>query len=415
MGGRRPQTRRKRGEGGVFQKANGLWVGRIEGDPDATTGKRTRIEVTSMDFATMMDKLETAKREMRTVGYVSDKQKTLKQWGEEWLTEQSHRLRPKTWGTYASLLRRHVFPKIGDKKIAAIQPADIRRVRDGIRRAGLSGATALQTYRVMSHCLEDARRDRLVTENVCTRVDPPEKVNKTKGAFTVDETRAILLAAAEHDNGSRYITQMLSGMRQSELLGLTLDDLDLEAGEAYVRWQLMEMTWQHGCGEPGHDGRYPCGYKKAALCSARSWRAPDDYNVRPLTTRYALAEPKSASGVRPVPLIEPALLAIRHHLATTTAPNPHRLVWQMPDGSPIPHKTDQAAWREIITACGLPPDRTTHWARHSAATRLLEAGVDTKVVGEIVGHGSTAVTKGYQHVSSALAHDAMRRFAELLA
>jgi site-specific recombinase XerD len=318
----------------------------------------------------------------------------------------AHTLRPKTWATYVSLMRRHVFPRIGGKKVAAIQPADIRRVRDGIQRAGLSGTTALQAYRVLSHCLEDARRERLVTENVCTRVDPPVKASTQRGAFTVDEARAIIQTAAQHPNGSRYITQMLSGMRQSEMLGLTLDDIDLSAGEAYVRWQLMEMTWQHGCGDPNADDRYPCGYKRAANCDARSWRMPDGYHYRPLTTRY---------GIRAVPLIRPVVLAITHHLQTTTTPNPHRLVWRMDDGQPIPHKTDQAAWRAIIAACGLPADRTTHWARHSLATRMMETRTDTRVVGEIIGHGSTAVTAKYQHVSSALAHEAMRAVGELLA
>jgi site-specific recombinase XerD len=46
---------------------------------------------------------------------------------------------------------------------------------------------------------------------------------------------------------------------------------------------------------------------------------------------------------------------------------------------------------------------------------LMAAGVDTKVVGELVGHGSVAVTRVYQHVSSELARQGMSKLGELLA
>lgn len=370
----------------------------------------------------MMTKLDTAKAELRGHGYVSDKQQTMDQWAKTWLTEQAHKLRPKTHATYSSLMRQHILPVIGKKKIAAIAPADLRRIRDGILRADprhrggkpLSTTTALQAYRVLSHCLEDARRERLITENVCDRVDPPKRAKAERGAFTLDQARSIIRTAADQPGGSRFIAQIGTGMRQSELLGLTLDDVDLDAREIHVRWQLMEMTWQHECGNPT-DKVYPCGHRKAALCPDRTWRMPGAYMIRPLTTRYALAEPKSVHGVRRVPLIEPVALAIHHHLATVTTPNPHRLVWRMDDGSPIPHKTDQAAWRVILDACGLPADRTTHWMRHSVATHMMERGKDAKIIGGIVGHGSVAVTREYQHVSSPVAHDAMQAIGELFA
>jgi site-specific recombinase XerD len=53
------------------------------------------------------------------------------------------------------------------------------------------------------------------------------------------------------------------------------------------------------------------------------------------------------------------------------------------------------------------PVPTTHWARHTTATVLMELGVDAKIIGEIVGHQSEAVPRRYQHVPSAAARDGM--------
>ena len=61
------------------------------------------------------------------------------------------------------------------------------------------------------------------------------------------------------------MVELLTGMRQGEILGATLDDLDLwrdktletpESGEIWigtytVNWKLESLDKEHGCGEPG--------------------------------------------------------------------------------------------------------------------------------------------------------------------
>lgn len=402
------RQRRMRGTGTITRRKDGLWIGRVTID-----GRRH--QVTSMDREKLMEKLEQARADLKAMGYVADRTTTFQVWSERWLADFTGDLRGKTWATYASLLRRHVQPRIGSKAVAAITPADVRGVNKAITAAGLSSTTALQAYRVLSMCLEDARREELITENVCTRVDAPKKRAASRGAFTVEQTRDLLHAAAEMPDGSRHIIALLTGMRQSERLGLTIESLNLDEGFATVDWQLQELQYEHGCG-PRSAAGYPCGKSQGARCPRRSFRVPDDVDYRILAGRMALTPPKSRHGIRAVPLIPPAVAAIRAHLKTTTGqPNPHDLVWHTSEGGPIMHADDQASWRTLVTSVGLPATATTHWARHSVATLLMEAGIDAHVIGEIVGHGSVAVTRGYQHVSSALAMDAMKKLGELIA
>ncbi|WP_133802529.1 tyrosine-type recombinase/integrase [Kribbella caucasensis] len=52
---------------------------------------------------------------------------------------------------------------------------------------------------------------------------------------------------------------------------------------------------------------------------------------------------------------------------------------------------------------GGPSSPRPHDVRHTAATLVLEQGVDIRVVQEILGHSSLAVTMRYTHVTSKLA------------
>ncbi len=71
------------------------------------------------------------------------------------------------------------------------------------------------------------------------------------------------------------------------------------------------------------------------------------------------------------------------------------------------------SWKALLR----PPACATHRlhdARHTAATLLLEQGVDIRVVQEILGHSTLAVTKRYTHVTDTLARHAAERMGRAL-
>jgi integrase len=72
--------------------------------------------------------------------------------------------------------------------------------------------------------------------------------------------------------------------------------------------------------------------------------------------------------------------------------------------------------REACEACGIPYGRDSsgglvlHDARHSATTRMLQAGIDLDTVGSITGHSDRALILYYGHAT----RDSKRRAAEAL-
>ena len=47
----------------------------------------------------------------------------------------------------------------------------------------------------------------------------------------------------------------------------------------------------------------------------------------------------------------------------------------------------------VAQSAGVDKPITTHWARHTGATLLLNAGVDMETVAKVLGHSSTKITR----------------------
>jgi integrase len=90
------------------------------------------------------------------------------------------------------------------------------------------------------------------------------------------------------------------------------------------------------------------------------------------------------------------------------------LVFCREDGKLTDPRTFNVYFNRILKSAGLPPIRL-HDARHTYATLLLEEGVQAKVVQEILGHGSIAMTLDiYRHVSMDLKKEAAAKLNEVL-
>ena len=173
----------------------------------------------------------------------------------------------------------------------------------------------------------------------------------------------------------------MTGVRRGELLGLSWDAVDLDAGRLAITRTLIE-----GRGAP------------------------------------QFSEPKTKRGRRSVALDAGTVDALREHrerqlderLAWGPAYEPHDLVFCREDGTPIWPRTFSRFFDHHVRDAGLPKIRL-HDLRHTHATLALEAGVHPKVVQERLGHSSIAITLDiYSHAIPAMQEDAAETIAALL-
>jgi integrase len=141
---------------------------------------------------------------------------------------------------------------------------------------------------------------------------------------------------------------------------------------------------------------------------------------RHLVDRWHLIPPKTARGQRIIPLV-PWMTAALAEWEQVCPPSRWNLVWPTDTGMPRSEETDHRAWWDLQDAAQVARvDDTTgrryelHEARHTTATLLLEAGVDRKVVKAILGHSTIVTSRGYQHVSKALARKGLDDVASKL-
>jgi integrase len=86
----------------------------------------------------------------------------------------------------------------------------------------------------------------------------------------------------------------------------------------------------------------------------------------------------------------------KHTIVPRTGPSDRHAWWDLQDAAQVA-STDGTAGRRYAL----------HEARHTTATLLLEGDVDTEVIKAIMGHSSIVASRGYMHVSQALARKAL--------
>lgn len=398
---------RQHGTGTIFERADGRWIGRYRDGYTAAGAYRYRT-VSAATEAKCKTALNAAIRKAREAEVTLSPRMTLKSWLDEWLPMQQKRVRPKAYIADKGAIVNWIVPAIGARKLVDLTPADVRKVQDAVT-AKRKQSTAIRVHSTLMGALKAASLEGHAIPGRVLQSPPPraDATQNDRSDVTVAQSVALLKAAEDMPDRSRWVAALLQGMRQGECTGLAWDHVDLDAGTIDVSWQLQPLPYAHGCDEP-------CG-EKPSRCPHPKFRVPIGYEHDRVKGAWHLVRPKTASGKRVMPLVPWMTTALRQW--QEVAPE-SRLVWPAPDGGPRTDKVDLHAWHRLQDKAGVrhPTGRHYHLheARHTAATMLMALGVDSQVIIAIMGHSSVLSTRAYQHADLTLMRAALDGVAERL-
>jgi len=208
-----------------------------------------------------------------------------------------------------------------------------------------------------------AENEKLLPANVAENLSLPRRWQRLPKALTLAEVDQLLDPVTLETPSSLCDQAVLelayaSGLRLSELCGVRLEQLHLEAGFITV------------IGKGNKERVVPVG--QAAV------KALNDYLAR---GRPKLVSPRSPANV----------------FLTKRGRNFSR----------------ETMWRRIkarVRSSGVARNVTPHMLRHSFATHLLENGADLRVIQELLGHAQINTTEIYTHVAGSRLRDVHRKF-----
>lgn len=315
---------------------------------------------------------EAAKREGKFVDARAGKV-LFKIHAENWLKGQS--TDAATREALQSRLRSRINPYFGDRAIGSIKSSTIRDWMGVLDDAKYSQNYRTVLFTMVSSILDSAVEDRLIISNPCKARTIKRPTSPASNIVVWPQERLDAVRAALPER-FRVVTTLGAGcgMRQGEILGLSLDDVDIDAMQVIIRRQ-----------------------------------------VRIIRRTLVFALPKGGKS-RTVPLSQGVLERIRAH-AESYAPSRVTLPWRDPAGEPhsvdllLSHEDDtlrggdlfnKVIWRPTFASV-TPGYRNRadgmHALRHFYASVLLAQGVSIKELADYLGHADPGFTlRTYTHL-----------------
>lgn len=297
-------------------------------------------------------------------------------------------LKDNTYQNYCYMYNQFVAEDIGKLLIRKLKRSDIKRFYNKLADdRGLKIATIDNIHTVLHQVLELAVEDNYVRNNVSDNLLKELKQTHHfddihKRALTVPEQELFLnfLASEKTQYHHWYpiFTVMLgTGMRVGEVCGLRWEDIDMKNGIINVEHTLV--YYNHAV-----DGCY--------------------FNIH---------TPKTKAGNRQIPMLENVREAFEQEKAyqeynnikcNATVDGYTNFIFINRFGNLQHQGTLNKALKRIIRDCNdmqlskkkkasvLLPNFSCHSLRHTFTTRLVEAGINIKVIQELCGHSRSDVT-----------------------
>src|SRR6266536_4539879 len=367
--------RRRRVARGIYQQPNGKYAVcvRVYG----------RARFRTLDASTLVE-ARVQRERLRRAGRLGDlplsPRLTFAEVAARWLAEFEAKVaagerRDRTLDLYRSQLRRHLLPRLGRRRLAMITADDVVAVARELQADGLSPWTVKRILGALSCVFTFALRRGYISAHPFDRLERDERPHPLRSdqrVLTRTEL-ARLFAACPRRYRPLLLTGAYTGMRLSEVLGLSWDDVDFAAGVIHVRHQL-----------------------------ARGRRGVPPHRI----------PPKTRASVREIPLLPQLAAVLRQHKRGSQFARGSDYVFATTNGTAfLHHNVSKRVLGRAATGAGLDRDGRRvrfHDLRYTFASHLIiDIRLDVVQVSRILGHARTSMTLDtYTHLFEEARHGA---------
>ena len=377
--------RRASGEGSIRKRKDGRWEGRYVAGHDEK-GKPIRKNVMGKTQAEVREKLKAALEEAGAVDVTRVDEYTVGTWVLHWykLYVQPN-VRESTQRFYEGYIHQRVIPALGDIPLKKLTAGQVQQLYNDTRdhgrlrkdqkekNPGLSASYVRGLHTMLHDCLDRAVKERLIPRNPSDDCIIP-KAQKAEMKILPQESIGDYLREAERRGVlPMFFLELCTGLRKGELVALRWEDLDREKRTLRVDKQ--------GVSVPGG------GVK--------------------------VTRPKTETSIRTLSVSQEVVrLLVQEH--EKHPENPYMFPSPVTGGMYYPD-TINSLHDKILKGAGLPHVRL-HDMRHTAATLMLQNGVDVRTLSAMLGHYDAGFTlRTYTHTTTKQQEEAADMMGSLVA
>lgn len=304
---------------------------------------------------------------------------TIERWCEYWIRLKTDTVSQNTLSSYQYIIKTYIVPFIGSIRLVELSALNVRALMDSMGH--LSARTISYTLTVLRAILKQAVMDEIISKNVATLIKKPKQERKREMVtLSKEEVETFLEQIDDVEWHALFKLAFTTGLRRSEILGLTWDDVNLKQKTLTVNQTVLRIN------------EVTTISKTTKNSSSRRSISLDDKTIAEL--------------LKLRPCVD------KRRLKATNWRN-NNLVFPGKFGSPRDPAKVSLKCKKLATAIGRP-DFTMHDTRHTHATLLLEAGVNFKVVQMRLGHSSYQQTMDtYSHVTPIMEADVVEKISNI--
>ena len=366
-----------------------FWQARYTIGYDPGTGKQIQKSISGKTQAEVAQKLREVTHSLDQGTYIAPCKMTLTAWLDTWQKEYLGNVKESTRYLYSKNIEQYIVPHLGATKLEALTAPMIQAFYNDLLRPQraavnpLSPKTIKNVHGVLHRALQQAVLVGYLRTNPSDACILPKIIKKEIQPLDDEQIAAFLKEIQGHPHEYLYKITLFTGLRESEVLGLSWDCVDLERKTLQIKKQLRK--------EQKSGGKYYFSSPKSGKSRTLS--------LAPSVVQLFRLQKLRQNGMR---------------LQAGDAWTENNMVFTNATGGYLSYRTVYDCFKRVVKKLGFPNVRF-HDLRHTYAVAAIKSGDDIKTIQENLGHATATFTLDvYGHVTDQMKEKSASRMEQFI-